>query len=64
IALGLAGAWALTRTLSSLLYGVSAHDPATFASLALVLAAAALLACALPARRAARMEALTALRDE
>ncbi len=64
IALGLAGAWALTRTLSGLLFGVSAHDPATFAGLALVLAAAALLACALPARRAARMEALAALRHE
>jgi predicted permease len=64
VGLGLAGAWAATRSLSSLLYGVSAHDPATFGGLALVLALAALLACAIPARRAARMEALTALRHE
>jgi hypothetical protein len=64
VGLGLAGAWALSRTLSGLLYGVTADDPATFAGLALFLAAAALLACALPARRAARVEALAALRHE
>jgi putative ABC transport system permease protein len=62
MAAGLAGALALSRLLSSLLYGVSATDPLTFAGIALLLALTAVLACLLPARRAARIDPLTALR--
>ena len=64
IALGLAAALLLTRTLRSLLFGVSAADPFTFAAITLLLAAAALLACWLPARRAIRVTPVTALRAE
>ena len=58
---GLAGAVAATRALSSLLFGVTATDPATFAGVLVVLAGAALLASWLPARRAARVEPTRAL---
>jgi putative ABC transport system permease protein len=58
---GLAGAVAATRALSSLLFGVSATDPATFAGVLAVLGGAALLASWLPARRAARVEPTRAL---
>jgi putative ABC transport system permease protein len=64
IALGLLGAWALTGSLSALLYGVSATDPATFAAIALLLAVVAALASLLPARRATRTDPLVALRSE
>ncbi|HEY4231362.1 MAG TPA: FtsX-like permease family protein, partial [Thermoanaerobaculia bacterium] len=62
--LGLAGALALGRVLSSLIFGIQASDPATFAAVALLLGAVALVACLVPARRAAAVSPTTALRDE
>jgi putative ABC transport system permease protein len=63
-ALGLAGALAATRVFSAWLFGVSPKDPAVFLGVLLVLLLASLLACALPARRAALVDPLVALRDE
>ena len=61
---GLVFAWALTRYLESLLYGVTALDPPTLAIAPLVLAATVVLASLGPARRAARVDPMTALREE
>jgi putative ABC transport system permease protein len=64
IAAGIFGALAAARVMTGLLYGVTATDPATFVAISLLLATVALLACYLPARRAARVEPIAALRHE
>jgi len=64
VGLGALGSLALTRLMSSLLFGISATDPATFAGAALLLTALALLACYLPARRAVRVDPTIAMRYE
>jgi predicted permease len=64
LALGVAAAFALTRLVSTLLYGVKPTDPLSFAAAAAALAAVALLACAVPATRATRIAPANALRNE
>ncbi len=64
IAIGLAGAFAVTRVMKSLLFGVTATDPATFFSISSLLIGVGLLACWIPARRASRTDPMIALRNE
>jgi putative ABC transport system permease protein len=64
IAIGVAGSVVITRLLRSMLFGVAATDPLTFAAVILLLGGTALLACYIPARRATKIDPMVALREE
>jgi putative ABC transport system permease protein len=62
VAIGVAASFALTRLMETMLFNVSVTDPLTFAGVPLLLALVALLACLIPARRAAKVDPMVALR--
>jgi putative ABC transport system permease protein len=64
LALGLAAAYALTRYMQSMLFGVKPADPVTFAAIALLVIVVAIAACWIPARRATKVDPIVALRSE
>jgi len=64
VAIGIGAAFGLTRLMTHLLFGVAAHDPLTFVAVAALLLLIALLACYIPARRAALVNPMVALRCE
>ena len=64
VAIGIAGSLALTRTMQSLLFGVSPTDALTLAAVSLLLASMSMLACWIPTRRAMRVDPIVALRYE
>jgi putative ABC transport system permease protein len=64
LAIGLPAAFALARLMASVVFGITPHDPLTFAALPCAVVIATLLACALPARRAARVDPVTTMRVE
>jgi ABC-type antimicrobial peptide transport system permease subunit len=64
VALGIGGAWLLSRLMEAMLFGIPATDAATYAGVAALLAGAAALACYVPARRALTLDVVAALRRE
>jgi len=64
IAIGLAGGFALSRLLATLLFGVEPRDPITFSAVAVLLFTVAFAACLIPGRRASRVDPMVALRNE
>jgi putative ABC transport system permease protein len=64
VAVGIAGGWAATRAMTSVLYGVRPTDPSTFGIVAALLGAVAFVACLIPAVRAARVDPMVVLRQD